>query len=103
MSGCSRWQRLFLVQLPIARRDLLLGLNQTMIMAFGMLVVTAMVGTRGLEANTLTALGKIDTGEGLLAGLSLVALTIVCARLLSALAARSPHAETLAPRGAEAP
>ncbi len=103
MSGCSRWQRLFLVQLPIARRDLLLGLNQTMIMAFGMLVVTAMVGTRGLEANTLTALGKIDTGEGLLAGLSLVALTIVCARLLGALAARSPHAETLAPRGAEAP
>ena len=44
-----------LVQLPIARPYLLLGLNQTVIMAFGMLVITALVGTRGLEANTLKA------------------------------------------------
>jgi glycine betaine/proline transport system permease protein len=89
MSGCSRLQTMLLVQLPIARRDLLLGLNQTLIMAFGMLVVTAMVGTRGLEANTLTALGKIDTGEGLLAGLALVALTIVCDRVIRAVATRA--------------
>ncbi len=91
MSGCSRIQTLLLVQLPIARRDILLGLNQTVIMAFGMLVITAMVGTRGLEAATLVALGKIDTGEGLLAGLALVALTIVCDRLIAALADQPRH------------
>ncbi len=89
ISGCTPMQRLFLVQLPIARRNILLGLNQAVIMAFGMLVITAMVGTRGLEANTLLALGKIDTGEGLLAGLALVALTIASERLVAALADRA--------------
>jgi glycine betaine/proline transport system permease protein len=86
MSGCTRMQTLMLVRLPLARPSILLGLNQAVIMAFGMLVITAMVGTRGLEANTLLALGKIDTGEGLLAGLALVALTISCERLISAAA-----------------
>ncbi|MFO1091307.1 MAG: ABC transporter permease subunit [Hyphomicrobiales bacterium] len=86
MSGCTKTQALRLVRLPLARRSILLGLNQAIIMAFGMLVITAMVGTRGLEANTLLALGKIDTGEGLLAGLALVALTIACERLVSAAA-----------------
>jgi glycine betaine/proline transport system permease protein len=93
MSGCTRLQALRLVQLPIARPHLLLGLNQTVIMAFGMLVITALVGTRGLEANTLKALGKVDTGEGLVAGLCLVAITTVCDRLLRACtrATASPH------------
>ena len=89
MSGCTRLQALRLVQLPIARPHLLLGLNQTMIMAFGMLVITALVGTRGLEANTLKALGKVDTGEGLVAGLCLVAITSVCDRLLRACTGRA--------------
>ena len=86
MSGCTPMQTLMLVRLPLARPSILLGLNQAVIMAFGMLVITAMVGTRGLEANTLLALGKINTGEGLLAGLALVALTISCERLISAAA-----------------
>ena len=89
MSGCTRLQALRLVQLPIARPYLLLGLNQTVIMAFGMLVITALVGTRGLEANTLKALGKVDTGEGLVAGLCLVAVTAVCDRLLKACTRRA--------------
>jgi glycine betaine/proline transport system permease protein len=89
MSGCTRMQALRLVQLPIARPYLLLGLNQTVIMAFGMLVITALVGTRGLEANTLKALGKVDTGEGLVAGLCLVAITAVCDRLLRACTRRA--------------
>jgi glycine betaine/proline transport system permease protein len=86
MSGCNRYQRLLLVQLPIALPNVLLGLNQTVVMAFGMLVITALVGTRGLEATTLIALGKVDTGTGLVAGFGLVALTIVCDRLLTATA-----------------
>jgi glycine betaine/proline transport system permease protein len=89
MSGCTRLQTLRLVQLPIAKPYLLLGLNQTVIMAFGMLVITALVGTRGLEANTLKALGKVDTGEGLVAGFCLVAITAVCDRLLKAWTSRS--------------
>jgi glycine betaine/proline transport system permease protein len=89
MSGCTKLQTLGLVQLPIAKPYLLLGLNQTVIMAFGMLVITALVGTRGLEANTLKALGKVDTGEGLVAGFCLVAITAVCDRLLRACARRS--------------
>jgi glycine betaine/proline transport system permease protein len=89
MSGCTKLQTLRLVQLPIATPHLLLALNQTIIMAFGMLVITALVGTRGLEANTLKALGKVDTGEGLVAGVCLVAITAVCDRLLRACARRA--------------
>lgn len=84
MAGCSRWQRLWLVQVPQALPELMLGLSQTLLMAFGMLVITALVGTRGLEQEALVAVSKAKVGEGLIAGLGISALSILADRLITA-------------------
>ncbi|MEQ8931881.1 MAG: ABC transporter permease subunit [Silicimonas sp.] len=82
MSGCSRWQKLCHVQLPLAVPDILLGVNQTVMFAFGMLVITALVGTRGLEHDTLVAISKVQPGEGIVAGLGISFLSIIIDRLI---------------------
>ena len=92
MSGASRWQSFAWVKMPLARQGLLLAVNQTVMMAFGMLVITALIGTKGLEADTLISLSKADPGRGIVAGVSMAFLAIMIDRLLRAAAGgRSGH------------
>lgn len=83
MAGCTRWQKLTNVQLPLAIPDIMLGINQTIMFAFGMLVITSLVGTRGLEHDTLVAISKVQPGEGIVAGLGIAFLSIITDRLIS--------------------
>ena len=83
MSGATRAQKLFLVQIPLALPDIMLGMNQTVMMAFGMLVITALVGTRGLEHEALFALGAVKPGQGIVAGLGIAFLSIMVDRLMT--------------------
>jgi glycine betaine/proline transport system permease protein len=82
LSGCTRAQKLIQVQIPLALPDIMLGINQTVMMAFGMLVITALVGTRGLEQETLIAISKVRPGEGIVAGLGIAFLSIILDRLI---------------------
>lgn len=82
MAGCTRHQKLVNVQLPHALPDIMLGINQTIMFAFGMLVITALVGTRGLEHDTLVAISKVQPGEGIVAGLGIAFLSIITDRLI---------------------
>jgi glycine betaine/proline transport system permease protein len=86
MSGASRWQTFAWVKVPLARPGLLLAVNQTVMMAFGMLVITALIGTKGLEADTLISLSKADPGRGIIAGAAMAFLAIIIDRLLRAAA-----------------
>jgi glycine betaine/proline transport system permease protein len=83
LSGCTRWQKLWFVQVPFALPEIMLGVSQTVLMAFGMLVITALVGTRGLEQETLIAVSKARVGEGLIAGLGISFLSIIADRLIT--------------------
>jgi glycine betaine/proline transport system permease protein len=83
MAGCTPRQKLMNVQLPLALPDIMLGINQTIMFAFGMLVITALVGTRGLEHDTLVAISKVQPGEGIIAGLGIAFLSIITDRLIS--------------------
>lgn len=47
-SGCTRRQILWKVQIPLALPEIMLGINQTIMFALSMLVITALVGTRDL-------------------------------------------------------
>lgn len=76
------------MQVPQALPELMLGLNQTLLMAFGMPVITALVGTRGLEQEALVAVSKAKVGEGLIAGLGISALSILADRLITAASQR---------------
>jgi glycine betaine/proline transport system permease protein len=86
--GCTPRQIQWRVQLPLAMPAIMLGINQTVLMALAMLVITAMVGTRDLGQAVFTALAKADGGGGLVAGLAVAFLGIVADRLIVAGARR---------------
>jgi glycine betaine/proline transport system permease protein len=89
VSGCTRRQLLWKVKLPMAVPSLLLGLNQTILLALSMLVITALVGTRDLGQEVYIALTKANTGQGIIAGLCVAFIAITADRILMALARRS--------------
>lgn len=84
--GMTSLQRLFKVEIPAAAPQLLLGLNATIIMGLSMLVVTALIGTKDLGRETLTALAKVDPGQGLVAGLAVACLSVISNRLIGKMA-----------------
>lgn len=84
MMGCSRLQIIRRVQLPLALPEIMLGVNQTLMMALSMLVITALVGTRDLGQETLIALSKVDPGRGLVAGICVAFIAIITDRLITA-------------------
>ncbi|SMF36016.1 glycine betaine/proline transport system permease protein [Tistlia consotensis] len=88
MAGCRRGQLLWKVQIPLALPEIMLGVNQTIMMALSMLVISALVGTRDLGQEVYIALTRADTGHGLVAGLCVACIAIVADRLIGAWAAR---------------
>lgn len=86
--GATPFQSFWKVRLPLARAGLLLGLNQTILMCVGMVVITALVGSQGLELETLDAIARVEPGRGMLAGLAISALAIIIDRYMGAIAHR---------------
>jgi glycine betaine/proline transport system permease protein len=66
----------------------MLGLNQTIMFAFAMLVITALVGTRDLGQMVFGSMTSADFGMGVIAGGSIALLAMVTDRTLQALSAR---------------
>ena len=88
-AGCTRLQLLVKVRLPIAWPEIMLGINQTIMLALSMLVITALVGTRDLGQEVYIALTKADTGRGLVAGLAVAFIAMIADRLITAAAGRT--------------
>lgn len=89
ISGCTRQQILWRVQLPLALPEILLGLNQTILLALSMLIITALVGTRDLGQEVFIALAKADAGRGIVAGLTVAFIGIIADRLIGTWAQRT--------------
>lgn len=87
-SGATPWQRLRKVELPIAFPEILLGINQTIMMALAMVAITALIGSRDLGQEIYKALPGADTGRGLLAGLGIAFIGITADRLIGGWAAK---------------
>ncbi len=79
--GGTRWQMLTRVTLPLARPSIMAGINQTTMMALGMVVVASMIGARGLGEDVLAGIQTLDVGRGLQAGVAIVILAIVIDRI----------------------
>lgn len=84
--GCTPGQILWRIKIRLALPEILLGLNQTVMFALSMLVITALVGTRDLGQEVYIALTKADAGRGLVAGLAIAFIAIITDRLMSAAA-----------------
>lgn len=88
-TGCTRGQILRRIRLPLALPEILLGINQTIMLALSMLVITALVGTRDLGQEVYIALTKADVGKGLVAGLCVACIAMTADRLIGAAALRT--------------
>lgn len=95
--GATRGQVLRKVRLKLALPEIMLGVNQTIMFALSMLVITALVGTRDLGQEVYIALTKADTGRGIVAGLAVAAIAIIADRLISAGAAKARQRLGLVP------
>lgn len=84
VSGCTKRQTFWRVQLPLALPEIMLGINQTILMALAMVIICAMVGTRDLGQEVFIALSKANAGRGIVAGLAIAFIGIIADRLFNA-------------------
>jgi len=92
--GSSARQILFEVQLPLAIPSIMVGINQTTMMALAMVVIASMIGARGLGLEVLLSINRIEVGRGFEAGLCIVLLAIIIDRVTHAMGARQEYKVT---------
>jgi glycine betaine/proline transport system permease protein len=92
--GSTERQRLRLVQVPLAKPSIMLGVNQTIMMALGIVVIAAFVGAGGLGQTVLDGLqgGVEGVGEALNGGFAIVVMAIVLDRVSNAWSQRDRRA-----------
>ena len=82
--GSTEIQSLIKVKLPMASPSIMLGVNQAVIMALAMQVITPLIAGEGLGKEVFRAMETADTGRGLIAGIGIVLLAILLDRLTQA-------------------
>ena len=87
--GATSWQALIEVQLPLALKTIMAGLNQTLMLALSMVVITALIGAGGLGLTVFTGLGRLDVGNATAGGVGIVLLAIILDRISQGLGERS--------------
>ena len=83
--GSTNSQKLFKVELPLAKNTIMAGINQTVMLTLSMVVIASMIGAPGLGGNVLTALQRAQVGEGFVSGLAIVILAVIVDRLTQSL------------------
>jgi glycine betaine/proline transport system permease protein len=87
--GATGWQLLRKVQLPLARRVIALAVNQTIMLALGMVVITVLIDAPGLGVPIYRALSGGRVGAAFEAGIAVVILAIVLDRLTERLSVQA--------------
>ncbi len=83
-AGQTRWQRLTKVQLPMARRTIVVGLNQTTLAALSMATIAAFIDGPGLGQPVLDFLETVNVGGAFVPGLLIVVMAIMLDRTTTA-------------------
>ncbi|WP_068080648.1 choline ABC transporter permease subunit [Polycladidibacter stylochi] len=78
--GATYWQRLWKIELPYARPNIMAGLTQTIMLSLSMVVISALVGADGLGVPTLRALNTVNIAKGFEVGISIVLIAIILDR-----------------------
>ncbi|MFW5986873.1 MAG: ABC transporter permease [Methanohalophilus sp.] len=79
--GSTSWQKLIKVEIPVALKTIMAGVNQCIMLALSMVVIASMIGARGLGYQVLIGIQRVDIGLGFEAGLGIVIIAIVLDRL----------------------
>lgn len=72
---------LWKIEIPLAKKTLLVGLNQCILLSLAMVVLAGLVGAGGLGAEVTRGLTRMEMGLGLRAGLAIVAVALLLDRL----------------------
>lgn len=81
--GCNRLQLLMKVQLPVARPNIMAGVNQTIMLALSMAVVAGLVGAGGLGGVVVRGIQRMRVGQGFVGGLAVVFVAMILDRSTS--------------------
>jgi len=79
--GATPRQLLFKVELPLALPTILAGVNQTIMMALSMVVISAMIAAGGLGEVVLKGITQLKIGLGFEGGIAVVILAVILDRI----------------------
>lgn len=80
-SGVTGWQMFFKIRLPFAMPSIMAGINQSLMMAFGMVVIAGIVGSGGLGEAIYGAIRTLNIAQSINAAIAIVILTLTLDRL----------------------
>ena len=88
-AGQTYWQRLLKVQLPMARKTIIVGLNQTTLAALSMATIASYINGPGLGKPVLRALVANDFGGSFVPGVLIVVMAVMLDRTTTAASERA--------------
>lgn len=80
--GMKPYQILWTIELPLSKKSILAGTNQTIMMAISMVVIASMIGVQGLGVSVLQAVQNQYIGSGIISGTAIVGLAIILDRVV---------------------
>ena len=83
MSGCTRWQLLRKVRLPLAFPEIMLGVHQTVMFSLFMAIIAAFIGTKDLGQEMFKAMAHSDIGKALVVGLCVSCMGLISDSLIT--------------------
>ena len=81
--GATPRYLLWRVDLPLARKTIMAGVNQTILLSLAMVVVASLIGAKGLGEDVLEALQYAAAGQGILAGLAILFCALILDRIVA--------------------
>lgn len=82
MSGATRKQKLWAVNLPLALPTIMVGVNQTVLFSLFMVIIAAFIGTQDLGQEMQRALSALDVGKGMVLGLCVAVMGLMVDHLI---------------------
>lgn len=84
-TGMTGLQMFFKIRLPFAMPSIMAGVNQSLMLAFGMVVIAGIVGSGGLGETIYKAIRMLEIGTSIDAAIAIVIITIIIDRLTQSL------------------
>lgn len=79
--GATESRVLFRIQIPLAANTIMVGVNQTIMMALSMVVYASMIAVEGLGQVVLRGIGRLDVGLAAVGGIGIVILAMILDRI----------------------
>lgn len=87
--GATESRILFRIQIPLAANTIMVGVNQTIMMALSMVVYASMIAVEGLGQMVLRGIGRLDVGLAAVGGIGIVILAMILDRITRGIASQS--------------